>query len=249
MSDAPAEQNRTKQNHPEHVKNDRTIPAPDPSWGLTFTATLTLKQCTGEIQHFLLSFNCQTTNYATEGLGVLDFLVRHYKTDIVITLWWSGKLLLWLQLLSRTRLWFNMIKKYLVLSSVFPKNAIPLSKTQQLCCHKELSRKFKTVGDSSMLKTEDLWYYVYVHIRWLSGFHLGKLFQNVDVAFLRHPALPGGCSPWFLLARAPQWAGPGTDCWQVDSSWGPWSSEKKPPGLQRTSCSHQSLQQGLLGCN
>lgn len=41
MSDAPAEQNRTTLGY---VKNDRTIPASDPSSGLMFTATVTLKQ-------------------------------------------------------------------------------------------------------------------------------------------------------------------------------------------------------------
>lgn len=81
---------RTEQNHTEQIRQQRQN---HPTFRSQFSIHIycnshfeTVKQCTSEMQHFVLSLKCKTTNCTTEGLCVLDFLARHYKTDVVNSL-------------------------------------------------------------------------------------------------------------------------------------------------------------------
>lgn len=133
----------------KYVKHDSTIPTSDHSSVLMFTQILTFKQwelemipvwgnrwemrrlqkqChTGEMQHFVLSFKWKTTNHATNRETVCLIFLKGIMRWILLIAWRSLKLPQWFQLLSITRLWFDMVKN-LMLSSVFPKNTIPQSK-------------------------------------------------------------------------------------------------------------------------
>lgn len=127
---------RTGQNHAEHIRNVRTIPASEPSSGPMFTATLTLKQWNSaqvkcNILFCLLSVRqliMQHRDY------VCLIFLQKIKNQILLELS-DGHGNCCCDFNASAELGYGSIRqKNLMFSSLFPKNAHPLSKRRHRCC-------------------------------------------------------------------------------------------------------------------